>query len=126
MHATDGPQVERQSQLGSRPALAGLSVLEWGTFITAPYCAKLLADFGAHVVKVEELPAGDPARYLGPFAGREPHPDKSGLFQYLNAGKWSASLALDTAGGRATLLELIMHTDISLLAWRAPRPPWAV
>ena len=42
------------------------------------YCAKLLADLGADVVRIEP-PAGDPMRDIGPFYGDEPHPEK-GLY----------------------------------------------
>ena len=42
--------------------LEGVKVLELATFIAAPCCARLLADLGAEVIKVE-APAGDPLRY---------------------------------------------------------------
>jgi len=48
----------------SRP-LAGLRVLDIGTYIAAPYCATLLAEFGAEVIKVELPKIGDPCRRLG-------------------------------------------------------------
>jgi len=43
-------------------ALAGLSVLEAGSLVAAPYCGKMLADLGADVVKLEAPGVGDPAR----------------------------------------------------------------
>ena len=43
-------------------ALAGLSVLEVGSLVAAPYCGKMLADLGADGVKVEAPETGDPAR----------------------------------------------------------------
>ncbi|MBW2294151.1 MAG: CoA transferase, partial [Deltaproteobacteria bacterium] len=46
--------------------LAGLKVLELGEGVAAPYCAKLLGDLGADVVKVENPDRGDPSRLLGP------------------------------------------------------------
>ena len=61
-------------------ALAGLRVVEFGEFISAPYCGKLLADLGAEVIKVERPDTGDKARRHGPFPGDVPHPEKSGLF----------------------------------------------
>ena len=77
----------------SNGALAGLNVLDFTHYIAGPYCTKLLADYGATVVKVEP-PAGDGARRLGPFPGDTPHPEKSGLFLHLNTNKRSLALNL--------------------------------
>src|SRR4029079_8092514 len=70
---------------GVTPALAGLRVVEMAGAIAGPYCAKLLADLGAEVTKIER-PSGDPMREWGPFPGGVPDPNRSGLFEYLNAG----------------------------------------
>ncbi|NIV75250.1 MAG: hypothetical protein GWN37_10545, partial [Gammaproteobacteria bacterium] len=53
-------------------ALAGISVLEVGSLVAAPYCGKMLADLGADVVKVEAPGEGDPARRRGPFPNDSP------------------------------------------------------
>ena len=67
--------------------LEGIRVLELGEHVSAPFCAKLLADYGADVIKVEPPGEGDVARRTGPFAGDNPHPEKSIPFLYLNANK---------------------------------------
>lgn len=72
--------------------LAGLHVVEIATEISGPYAAKLFVDLGAEVIKIEP-PDGDPLRYWGPFPGGLVDPERSGLFEYLNAGKGSATLA---------------------------------
>jgi crotonobetainyl-CoA:carnitine CoA-transferase CaiB-like acyl-CoA transferase len=71
--------------------LAGLHVVEIATEISGPYAAKLFVDLGAEVTKIE-LPGGDPLRNWGPFPHGVPDPERSGLFEYLNAGKRIASL----------------------------------
>ena len=58
-------------------ALDHLSVLEVGSGVAAAYAAKLLADLGAQVVKVEPPAGGDATRARGPFPGNVPHPEKS-------------------------------------------------
>ena len=63
----------------SAGALAGIKVIDFGQMVSAPFCAKLFADFGADVIKVEP-PAGDAARATGPFPGDVPDPEKSGLY----------------------------------------------
>ncbi len=75
-------------------ALEGIRVLEYGHLLAAPYCAKLLVDLGADVIKVEAPGAGDEARTYGPFPNDIPHPEKSALFLYLNSNKRSVTLNL--------------------------------
>ncbi|MGB9303577.1 MAG: CoA transferase, partial [Mycobacterium sp.] len=72
--------------------LAGVHVVEIATEISGPYAAKLFVDLGAQVTKIEP-PAGDPLRQWGPFPGGIPDPQRSGLFEYLNAGKRYAELS---------------------------------
>ena len=50
--------------MSSRP-LAGIRVLDLGTFIAAPFCGTLLAEFGAEVIKIEMPNTGDSLRTLG-------------------------------------------------------------
>jgi crotonobetainyl-CoA:carnitine CoA-transferase CaiB-like acyl-CoA transferase len=66
----------------------------------------LLADAGARVIKVEP-PQGDVSRRRGPFPGDLPHPDKSGLFHYHNAGKEGITLNLVHPTGRDLLRGLL-------------------
>ncbi len=94
----------------SAGALAALRVVELGEFVSAPYCGRLLAGLGADVVKVEP-PRGDPARRHGPFPGDEPHPERSGLFLALNAGKRGVTLDLQSATGRERLERLLDAAD---------------
>lgn len=93
-------------------ALSGLSVVELGGFIPAPYCTKLMADLGASVVKIEPPGSGDPARKYGPFPGDNPHPEKSLLFAYLNTNKKSVTLDVKNPTGKKILMELIRDADI--------------
>ena len=87
-------------------ALSGLKVLEYGEFVSAPYCGKLLADLGADVIKVEKPGVGDRARKQGPFPQDIPHPEKSGLFLYLNTNKRGVTLNLKSAAGGKFLKSL--------------------
>ena len=91
--------------------LAGLRVLEIGAMFSAPYCGKLLADAGADVIKLEPPSAGDPARRYGPWPGDIPHPERSGLFLYLNAGKRGITANLETPTGRDILRRLTAASD---------------
>jgi crotonobetainyl-CoA:carnitine CoA-transferase CaiB-like acyl-CoA transferase len=92
--------------------LSGLRVVEWGTFISAPFCTKLMADLGAEVIKVEQPVKGDEARHYGPFPNDIPHSEKSGLFLYLNTNKLGITLNPAKAKGRELFLKLIRNADI--------------
>jgi len=93
-------------------ALSGLKVLEWGQWVSAPFCGKLLADMGAEVIKIESPGQGDPSRRAGPFPGDSRNPEKSGLFLYLNTNKLGITLNLETGEGRELFKRLIRETDI--------------
>ena len=91
--------------------LDGLNVLDLGQGISGPFCAKLFADLGAGVVKVEP-PAGDSARAKGPFPADLPDPEKSGAFLALNTNKLGVTLNLESASGRELLLRLVEGADL--------------
>ena len=93
-------------------ALEGVRVLETATGIAGPYCAKLLADYGAEVIKVESPGSGDPSRGQGPFPDDTPHPEKSGLFLHLNTNKKGVTLDLKSPRGRGLFKHLLQDAHI--------------
>jgi crotonobetainyl-CoA:carnitine CoA-transferase CaiB-like acyl-CoA transferase len=96
-------------------ALEGLTVIECGIAGAASYACKLMADLGADVIKVEAPGGGDPDRLLGPFPGGTPHPEKSGLFLYLNCNKRGITLDLASAKGQDVLRRLVSKADALVL-----------
>lgn len=92
-------------------ALAQLRVIDLSQGIAGPYCTKLLADAGADVIKVEP-PEGDYCRRLGPFPGDVPHPERGGLFLFLNTSKKSVTLDLETTTGQVILKKLLEGADV--------------
>ena len=92
-------------------ALAGIRVLEYGQFVAGPYCAKLMADLGAEVTKIEPLD-GDIARKRGPFPNDIPHTECSGLFLYNNTNKSGMTLDLESAEDRQAFKKLVAETDV--------------
>ena len=101
----------------TRNALEHIRVLDLSQFIAGPYCAKLLADYGAQVLKVEP-PGGDPLRRLGPFYNDLPHPEGSGLFLYMNTNKRGITLNLETAAGASLFRDLVREADVLVEAFR--------
>ncbi|RUA21162.1 MAG: hypothetical protein DSY79_07655 [Chloroflexi bacterium] len=92
--------------------LDGIRVLDLGSGISAPWCAKILADYGAEVIKVESPGSGDDARRMGPFAGDDPNLEKSVTFLYLNTNKKGVTLDPSTVSGRALLNRLVADADV--------------
>ena len=96
--------------------LHGVTVLELSSMYAAPTCGRMMRDFGATVIKVEDPVAGDFARQWSPF--------KNGLslgFSRLNSGKRSLGIDLRSEDGREIVRDLIPHVDVVLESFRPGR-----
>jgi crotonobetainyl-CoA:carnitine CoA-transferase CaiB-like acyl-CoA transferase len=94
-------------------ALEGVRVLDLTRYIPGPYCAMILGDLGADVVKVEEPPFGDPTRALAPAVG-----DDSAAHAALNRNKRSLAVDLRTPAGVEVVRRLAARADVFLEAFR--------
>jgi crotonobetainyl-CoA:carnitine CoA-transferase CaiB-like acyl-CoA transferase len=90
----------------SNPPLHGVTVLEVGVFMAAPFATMQLADLGARVIKVENPAAPDPTRATGPFLDGHSSP-----FARLNRNKESVALDLKSEAGRKAFLRLVDRAD---------------
>jgi crotonobetainyl-CoA:carnitine CoA-transferase CaiB-like acyl-CoA transferase len=88
-----------------------IKIVECGEGISAAFGAKMLADIGVDVIKVE-APGGDLARRRGPFPKDQPDPEKSGIFIYLNTNKRGVVADLKRPEGRELLDKLLERADI--------------
>ena len=89
-----------------------LRVLDLSERLGPSYGTKLLADFGAHVVKIERPGEGDPVRDLPPFKDARADVERSASFLYLNTNKKSVTLNLESQAGREILCRLIPRFDV--------------
>jgi crotonobetainyl-CoA:carnitine CoA-transferase CaiB-like acyl-CoA transferase len=101
----------------SEPAFSNIKVLDLTEGIAGPYCTRLLADFGAEVVKIEKPKEGDITRKWGPFLNDENNLEKSGTFFYLNTNKKSITLDLEKETGLEIFEKLIESSDILVESW---------
>lgn len=93
--------------------LEGVRVLELGNYIAAPTAGRLLADFGAEVIKVERPGTGDELRNWRLHRG-----DTSMLYRTINRNKKSVVLDLRTEAGKQAVLALVAKSDILLENFR--------
>jgi len=98
--------------------LAGLRVLDLGTRIAAPFCAGLLGEQGAEVIKIEQPAGGDFMREIGPFVDTDPANDENDNGRYSlfwaveGRGRKSVTIDLRTPDGQDLLRRLAATSDV--------------
>src|SRR3984957_20634459 len=93
-------------------------VVDLTRVLAGPYCAMLLAELGARVIKVEPPHHGDDARLVGPMVKTESGKTKSGYFMSINRGKESIALDLKADGDRKIFEALLARADVVLENYR--------
>jgi crotonobetainyl-CoA:carnitine CoA-transferase CaiB-like acyl-CoA transferase len=97
----------------ARPPLAGLRVIDVGTRISAPFCAGLLGEMGAEVIKVEDPRGGDFMRSIGPFVpGEGDGADYSLWWAVEGRGRRGVTLDLRQARGQELFRDLVARADV--------------
>ena len=87
--------------------LSGIKVLDFGRFIAGPYCATLLADHGADVIRIERIEGGED-RYVPPVADT----GEGGLYMQVNRNKRCLTLDLASDAGRDIVRRLVKSADV--------------
>jgi crotonobetainyl-CoA:carnitine CoA-transferase CaiB-like acyl-CoA transferase len=101
---------ERTGATPTDPPLAGVTIVELGTFYAAPFGTTILTDYGARVIKIEQLD-GDPMRSIMPF------PEAGGI--KVLQGKESVAVDMASEEGREIVYELVRRADAVLQSFRA-------
>ncbi|MCH8950352.1 MAG: CoA transferase [Chloroflexi bacterium] len=107
----DQQDAARAGDADERP-LADVKVLDFTWVMAGPAATRVMADYGATVVRVESTTSIDTARGLAPFQNGEAGPENSGLFQNMNAGKLGMTLDLTKEEGRAVARDLVRWADV--------------
>ncbi len=100
--------------MGKLP-LEGIRVLDFGRYIAGPYCAALLAEYGADVIRVEKRGGGED-RYTTPVTAS----GEGALFLQMNRNKRSLALDPTTAAGREIVRRLVARSDVVVANLPAP------
>ncbi|MGE5379469.1 MAG: CaiB/BaiF CoA transferase family protein [Methylocystaceae bacterium] len=93
--------------------LQGVKVLDLSRLLPGPFASQVLADYGAEVIKVEDLEAGDYLRVLPPLVE-----GRGVMFHPINRGKKSLSLNLKSVSGQEVFRRLIKDADVLLEGFR--------
>jgi crotonobetainyl-CoA:carnitine CoA-transferase CaiB-like acyl-CoA transferase len=101
------------TEVPARKPLQGIKVLELGTLIAGPFCSRMLAEFGAEVIKVEDPKLGDPLRRW-----RLMHGDTSLWWSVQSRNKKSLTLNLKDARAQQIALRLALDADIVIENYR--------
>ncbi len=92
--------------------LDDVTVLDFMWVMAGPTATRVLADYGAQVVRIESTRRIDTARTLAPYHGGVPGPESSGIFQNLNVGKRMLTLDPSRPEGREVVLDLVRWADV--------------
>lgn len=92
--------------------LTDVHILDFMWVMAGPGATRILADYGAVVVRIESTRHLDTLRTVTPFHNGQPGPENSGFFHNLNAGKLGITLDFSTAAGRAVALDLVRWADV--------------
>lgn len=95
-------------------------IIDLSTNATGGYATRLLASYGAEVIKVEAPRGGDPTRAIGPFPGDRPDPNSGASSLFLDVNKKSVTLDIEKPAGRAILDRLLEDADVVIETF-APR-----
>ena len=106
-----------QSSPMTASPLQGIRVVEVAEGVAGPFCGRMLAAFGADVIKVEPTPHGDRTRTLGPRLPDVERSEASTLYLYLNMGKRSVALDSRSSDGATALMRLVESADILVEDW---------
>lgn len=105
--------MSKNSRHGAQGALTGLLVVDLSTYLSGPVCSMLLADHGAHVIKVERPDVGDEVRRFTPFVN-----GASSAFMLLNRNKRSIALDFKKSEDLAAVRRLIARADVLIENFR--------
>ncbi len=92
--------------------LADVKILDFMWAMAGPGSTRILADYGATIVRVESTTRFDAVRMVGPFHDGKPSPEGSGLFYNMNTGKLPMTLNMSKAPAKEVILDLVRWADV--------------
>jgi crotonobetainyl-CoA:carnitine CoA-transferase CaiB-like acyl-CoA transferase len=106
------PAATGRDESHGRP-LEGIKILDLFWVLAGPGATRMLADYGATVVRVESQSRIDTLRVIPPYQFNNPHPEGAGAFQSANANKLGITLDLGSEEGKELVRELVRWADVA-------------
>lgn len=112
--SSEGPRSPATSQVSgeARRPLDGIKILDLFWVLAGPGSTRMLADYGATVIRVESQNHIDTLRVIPPYQFNHPHPEGAGAFQSANVNKLGVALDLSKDEGKAIVRELVEWADV--------------
>ena len=104
--------------MSGKGPFSGLLVIDLTRVLAGPFCAMMLGELGARVIKVEPPVKGDDSRHYGPYLTAKSGKVKSGYFLSVNRGKESIALDLKSDAGRKVFEALLSRADVLVENYR--------
>jgi crotonobetainyl-CoA:carnitine CoA-transferase CaiB-like acyl-CoA transferase len=95
-----------------KTVLEGIRVLDFGRYIAGPYCAALLADMGAEVIRIEKRDGSEDRNLVPVFHDADGNPGEGALFLQMNRNKKGMTLDPAHPAGRDVVKRLIRTADV--------------
>jgi CoA:oxalate CoA-transferase len=109
---------DRYGRMNNKGPFSGLLVVDLTRVLAGPYCAMMLGELGARVIKVEPPVKGDDSRHYGPYLTAKSGKVKSGYFLSVNRGKQSIALDLKSDADRKVFEALLSRADVLIENYR--------
>ena len=109
--------MDRMDRMSVLP-LSDITVVEVSDSVAGAFCGRMLAAFGARVIKIERPPHGSWTRYAEPQLQGYDSPESGALFLFDNMGKESVTLDWTSAEGKVALLDLVKDADVFIDDWQ--------
>ena len=106
------PELSLPPGEAGRLPLAGVKILDFMWALAGPGATRILADYGATVIRVESSSKLDVCRTIRPFIDGDELPEKSAIFHSTNAGKRMLTLDLTTEEGKSVVRDLVAWADV--------------
>ncbi len=105
----------KNKDIKTKPALSDIKIIDLSRILAGPWASQMLADLGAHVIKIEQPVKGDDTRHWGPpfiKPATEKQPAQAAYFHCTNRNKQSIAIDIRSSNGQQIVKDLVANADV--------------